>query len=527
MYYRADVKGVVEYIQNNSEQMKDELCQKYPDFKPSVELSFANNLLGIRVLLRQVIDVWQDADGSCVDDDDDEFSGKHYTTNYVVIPDSIDRFNSEAKIKYLKETPPSYSGFKMHLRNCLLWSYGNEVDSGTTVTINTDIQYKSSYRLRGTITVVDSKLSAVVEMASKVTNNYNSVWSEYVEVYKIPAVKLTKFLKKIGYTELFCTKAAGKVSNKPMRLSVHFTDLYIPECYIQMSSKVSSCMAKRSDSFDLPYYEHPCLAYEGSPDVMLALVKDEDSTADFPYINRIIVRMISGGIFYNTSYGNQILRDLSPFGITQEDGCMNGVKLKLIESDNGGILAPYVDGTNCSFYEDGEYLVCCDDSGDKASCYETGRLEGDFYCTCCDSNVIDVTTADAGNDVCAYCLSEYYTYVSTRDGYVHNDYVVEVEDDGGFTSAAHMNDAVYSDCCEISILGDYATWSDILDSYIHDSQDEHEVYLRLNGHAYGEEDESDDEEEEEVVVSVTSVLEQMKKMKKDDLFGWLYTRVNT
>lgn len=477
MEYRASVENMVEYIEGRSEEIYQEILADNPDFKRTIQLSFDNNIQCVRSELRDIADKFP-TDMDLIDNPNDKSKGRYHCSDYINLPHDTDQmFESHARNEanqanreFLKATPPSYPEYKKFLRNMMLWNY--QSSRNTSEFHYSDKQFRAVHRMSADVKLEDSKFSAVVWVEHQ---NDDGNYAEKVEVYKIPALKLSKFLKKIEMSDKFVTKVASRISNVPKTLTLCFTDKYIPEAYMLMSSKVSSCMAYGADSYGLPSDEHPVLPYEGSPDVYLALVKDEDSEAEFPFINRAIV--LKSDWSYDTCYGNQLMHDLSPYGLDQSCN-MSGIRLALIESSDGGILAPYVDGTDCRYYESNGYLVCCDDMGERQSCYDSGRLGGEYYCEFCDGYYDEtVETEDCGN-VCDNCIEN--NFIELDYEWVLYDDTCEGEDSSGYSIRLRDCDAVYSDHHSTYIPTDSSFFSDKVDSYLHDSDDEDDIFNEMH-----------------------------------------------
>jgi hypothetical protein len=491
MEYRAPVEEITDYIKDFTKKMYRQVPN--PDFMHTIFLNPASSYHALRLEMKDCV-VKLRLDGHHITTFDESKGEVDHVGNkeeYFEIPEdcSIDytdplwrqtRSEVEKRSKTYHDTlVPQHPQFKQLLRNAFVFKMGHHRTTpdreGYDIEL-TDYHVNNPHHMTCRIEQRDFKYSAVVTMKKRVESQHinDSGFENLGEVYKIPPLKLTKFLKKIGMSERFCTLLATKVNNKPREFSIHFTDKYIPECYMEMNSRVKSCMSKAHDAFDLPDDEHPTLPYEGSDSFLLGLIKDESRDGeDFPYVARVIIRVDSGRWGGDTIYGLEVLNSLEDFGL-DEDKCMEGAKLVRIESSHGGILAPYVDGMDCKVDDRGDELVCdCD--GNDASCYESGRLKGGTCCSYCEDYGSDMTETEDGL-VCPYCLDNYYVWIDHSGIYVHEREAHHVLMPNGTYEYALIQDTVYSEYHGEYLRDCDAYYSDRGEDYILENEDEDDCF---------------------------------------------------
>jgi hypothetical protein len=120
--------------------------------------------------------------------------------------------------------------------------------------------------------------------------------------------------------------------------------------------------------------------------------------------------------------------------------------MKRIDSDDGGILCPYVDGLHDDGYEIGtKYIVT---GGDYQSDYETGRIsEERQWCNYYEEYVSsgqEMTYVDGFGYVCEDALENNFYYSEYRERYLHLDDAVWIESECDWY---HIDDVF---CCEHS-----------------------------------------------------------------------------
>lgn len=340
---------------------------------------------------------------------------------------------------------------KQMLRN-LVFSYGKmellrEYD--IAVLSDYDIKRGTAFKLEARVTHNDGAFSGKVDLFCETDDSKE-------EIFTIPPVKMTKFLRKIGMTEQFVTRFSLTYSNKPKSYEIYITDKYIPEHY-QMLAKVedlTSCMSKPSHFYDLPKDEHPTLAYEDS-DCLLMLVK-EVGKEGYPYVARSIINRETGK--YVRIYGNTVAASVVKH--TLSEGDLYDCRINRIESANGGHLLPYLDSDTSTVSADEAHWVI--DGGGISCDYESGRSDDDIsWCDCCQSNTTDVMedTEEDGR-VCQRCFNEYY-----RADHRGRYYLVEE------LNWSEYNSEYYTD-------GD-CFFSDLVEDYLYAEDDEKVVAKEL------------------------------------------------
>ena len=263
-----------------------------------------------------------------------------------------------------------------------------------------------------------------------------SINSENVLVKEWKPSKLTRLLSKLGIAEHAITDLATRRSNKPQSYSLEFTNSYIPEHYrlLAEAQSLTSCMSKASHVYELEGEAadgsdlHPTMAYENSPNVMLGLVKDNNSDKDYPYVARFVVVCEEGSVHTSRVYGLERSEGLVR-GAGIEIGGLEGGKLTKVGA-RGSYLMPYIDGS-CDQVDDvGNYFLV-DDGGNYTADSEGGLLEeAGVECEHCgdQTNEEDVSTMYVRGDalsVCEGCRSDA-CYIDRLDEHHHYDDCVEL-----------------------------------------------------------------------------------------------------
>lgn len=314
--------------------------------------------------------------------------------------------------------------------------------------------------------------------------------------------KPTRVLAKI-FGEKLVTQYLAKNPIK-YECDLIFTDSYIPEWYRHLSKteKLSSCMSKSSASYDLPDTEHPTMVYEGLESTGLALVYDK---AKKKVVGRTIFNKGSSGYLYlfriyGSPVAHKVYYDLECNEFVRANAPVS-VKLKRIESEEGGVLAPYVDGIDY-FEDDGTNLWATED-GDVESDYDTGRLrESNQWCFYYEEYVSedqDMYDTPQYGVVCQSAIDNYFVYIESREEYYHEDSVL-VCADGEY----RYEDDVFlcEDADEYYPLGDevyvevgnwsYSVAECNVDSFVESCKDD--KVIRVNGEVVYDPEEEEDEE---------------------------------
>jgi len=133
-------------------------------------------------------------------------------------------------------------------------------------------------------------------------------------------------------------------------------------------------------------------------------------------------------------------------GYDKYSGWPEGARLALIETRNGGIILPYIDGDNdrVSRSYDGKLFI--DSNGDYEGDNTNGVAdEHGTECSCCGSRCSEddgIWVGRYGDDFVGACCSDSYTHVIGRHGdeyYVHEDDAVYAED-GNHYHADYLDD---------------------------------------------------------------------------------------
>ena len=256
-------------------------------------------------------------------------------------------------------------------------------------------------------------------------------WSETVSAgYRtwkdliIPLSKPTRLIRKI-FGERIATRVATMCTIKPVEYELHLTKKYIPEIYhyIREDENCDSCMSKDSHGYDLPDHLHPVMAYEESPNAVLALLYNKSKRR---WVGRAIAMHDKGGVRFVTSYGNERTRPmLTRLGLDETE-MLEGLVLQDIEYE-GNSLAPYIDGMSERFDKDRGMLIVRE-CGELSSCYETGRLHVATCYDCGESiHSLDDTIDVRGNIICRHC-AESYVWCEDVDDYRHEEDATWCED---------------------------------------------------------------------------------------------------
>ncbi len=243
--------------------------------------------------------------------------------------------------------------------------------------------------------------------------------------------KLTKMLKYMGYEDKEVVKFAAEFSNRREGYVIDFTDTYIPENYMLMAEyqNLSSCMSHSSDEYGLEDDEHPTLAYEGSKNLLLGLVRNVNDDSDHPYVARFIFNKDSGYISH--TYGME--RVCNYIQSNYSVGNIRGGELTKIKSKSGGYLLPYIDGSYRGCSDLGDIFVI--DDGPIYGEYDTGRWGGVRCDNCgntCDEEdnlrALSDSYDDVPHNICGDCSSTDYTWSTHHDLYIYNSYAVSLHD---------------------------------------------------------------------------------------------------
>lgn len=314
--------------------------------------------------------------------------------------------------------------------------------------------------------------------------------------------KPTRVLAKI-FGEKLVTQYLAKNPTKH-ECDLIFTDSYIPEWYRHLSKteKLSSCMSKTSSSYDLPDTEHPTMAYEGLESTGLALVYDKVKKK---VVGRTIFNKGSSGYLYlfrmyGSPVAHKIYNDLESTEFVRTNAPVS-VKLKRIESEEGGVLAPYVDGID--YFEDDGTNLWATEHGDLESDYETGRLrDPEQWCNYYEeyvSNSQEMYDTPEYGMVCENAIYNHFVYVEDReeyyhessvrccadDEYRHEDDVFTCEDSGEYYP---IDDEV---CVEVGNWH-YSVAECNVDSFVESCKDD--KVIRVNGEVVYDPEEEEDEE---------------------------------
>ena len=314
------------------------------------------------------------------------------------------------------------------------------------------------------------------------------------EVLILPLSKPTRLIRKI-FGEKIATRVATMCAIKSIEYELHLTKKYIPEIYhyIREDESCDSCMSKDSEGYDLPDHLHPVMAYEDSPNAVLALLYNKSKRR---WVGRAIAMHDEDGCRFVTSYGNERTRPmLTRLGLDETD-CMEGLLLQDIEYE-GNSLAPYIDGRSECFDKEGGMLVVRE-CGEFSSCYETGRLR---VATCydCGESIpsLDDTIDLGGNMICQHC-AESYVWCEDVDDNRHADDATWCEDVSEYRAIDYWycdwKDCHFSDDerrYEVSVRGrHYTNTYYVCEAGLSECLDEWDV-IAIDGDVIEQEDEED------------------------------------
>jgi hypothetical protein len=291
------------------------------------------------------------------------------------------------------------------------------VDDSTNYLLHTTIE-------SGILTIT---LIRKVEVTTNDLFDFSSVKEELLVLSGKPSRVFTKLLG-----EEVVTKAGTYGSWKGGGMELHFTKHYIPELYLQIKEdeRCSSCMSYSSEYYGLDGAGekgedlHPMMAYEGSPNTVLALLYDKDKGR---YVARAMCNTLHGELRFSNSYGrNGCYKMFTELGLV-EDRDNYGVKLSFIEVGDEFLL-PYVDG-NCQRVDRRNGMLYIDDDGEYEPNHELGRPITQPNCSCCGDTYYreDMYEDYNGELVCYNCRDSEYSYAEDTGALHHTDHLHWVE----------------------------------------------------------------------------------------------------
>lgn len=236
---------------------------------------------------------------------------------------------------------------------------------------------------------------------------------------------------------------------------IMFTDRDIHTHYrcLATTQSLTSCMSKKPDFYgrarpdttsDDPIWEryiYPTEAYNGSPNLRLALITDKkpgskEYETGYPFIARAIVKIDDGEIEYVRAYGRETAERLFKENLTKRCS-LDGGLLRKVYDNNGDLVAPYVDRENSLSNYDSDYLVIDDENGEYTVEHSTGFVEpkNTHYCEHCNDYHADTDDAIfvvGLGYVYGDCCEHYHNPIDRDDHYdrddltwseIHEDYV--------------------------------------------------------------------------------------------------------
>ncbi|QHJ80660.1 MAG: hypothetical protein [Caudoviricetes sp.] len=316
-------------------------------------------------------------------------------------------------------------------------------------------------------------------------------------------MRLGAAVKEMTGDDALARRAADIRDLNAFDLVLHPNDRPFGAEYVRMcrdGSDLGSCMTDSADSYDAPFYVHPCdvysCAYYGQGDNGLVLVEAQQSGIP---VGRGILNVHTKQIvrWYGEYKAEVMLRN--SFSIDMYCDALDDVQLALIQDDNK-IAAPYLDGCSTCTIEDGELYI----RGDGGI-----EMNGTFGYQYCEAHKLDVCSGDyypeseleyqpihetyyhpenTGMGVFCPITEEYCTVYDTK-------YVMV---DGGET---RVSDIIYYECISApgswEFLGGSVGWTENIDDYTYDDETEewytNEEYEQLVAEREEEQEEDKDE----------------------------------